>query len=221
MLKINQPVWIQVVSSDEEERQKSLKSRIADLDDHLFAIEMPLDETTGTFRKLEHNEPVTVTFSSEQGITHYFETEVIGKRKDQVPLYLLRMPRPQDISKVQRRSFFRVKANLDVACRKGNLLAFVAKTEDIGGGGISVSCDLDLPIREQDELSCWLLIHFRNGQIEHVPFRAKVLRTKPLEEKDRQLLMMQFTDISEAEQQKVVKFCFERELELRKKTADA
>lgn len=214
-MNINQILYLQVASLDEEESKKEYKTRIADVSDENIAVEIPLDERSGRYKRLEVHDQISAYYVTKDGVKHFFETEVIGHRTDVIRLVILRKPDPESITRVQRRSFLRVPANLEIACKLGEHLQFLAVTEDISGGGMSIICDGHLPLKPNDRLFCWLLVHFRNGGIDHVPFAAEMIRTKPLET-GKQLAMIKFVDIAVAEQQKIVRFCFERQIELRK-----
>ena len=214
-MKINQTLFLQVASISEEESKKQFKTRIADIGSDNIAVEVPLDEKTGRLKRLEIGDQISAHFVTNDGVKNFFETEVLGYQMDVVRLVLLRRPEPEAISRVQRRTFLRVPATLEVACKLGEHLQFLAMTEDVSGGGISIICDGHIPVKSNDTLSCWLLIHYRNGAIEHVPFKAEIIRTKPLET-GKQLVMMRFSDIAGIEQQKVIRYCFERQFEIRK-----
>jgi len=214
-VKINQPLFLQVASLDEEESRREYKTRIADMNNEHLAVEIPLDERTGRLKRLEVRDQISAYFLTPDGVKNYFETEVIGYQTDVIRLVLLRRPEPDSITRVQRRTFLRVPATLEIACKLGEHLQFLALTEDVGGGGISIVCDGHIPLKSNDALACWLLIHYRNGSIEHVPFKSEVVRVKPLET-GKQLAMMKFLEISSPEQQKIIRYCFERQFEIRK-----
>ena len=214
-MKINQTLFLQVASLDEEESKKQYKTRVADVSDENIAVELPLDEKTGRFKRLDVGDQISAHFITGDGVKNFFETEVVGHQTDVVRLVILRRPDPETITRVQRRTFLRVPATLEIACRLGDHLQFLAVTEDVSGGGISIICDGHLPIKANDSLHCWLLIHFRNGAIEHVPFKSEIIRIKPLET-GKQLAMMRFLDIAGVEQQKIIRYCFERQFEMRK-----
>lgn len=214
-MKINQTLFMQVASLDEEESKKQYKTRIADVSAENIAVEVPMDEKTGRLKRLEVGDQISAHFVSGDGVKNFFETEVIGHHTDVVRLVVLRRPDADAVTRVQRRTFLRVPATLEIACRLGEHLQFLAMTEDVSGGGLSIVCDGHIPIKAADVLACWLLLHYRNGAIEHVPFKAEVIRTKPLET-GRQLAMMRFSDIAAVEQQKIIRYCFERQFEIRK-----
>lgn len=213
--KINQILYMQLNSIDEEEAKQEYKSRISDIADTYMTIEVPMNEKSGRLKRLFVGDELSAYFLTEGGMKNYFTTTVLGFREDVVRVVLVRKPDPEAITKIQRRSFLRVPAELEIAVKLTEQVQFVAMTDDVGGGGISLLCEGHLPVMKQDTLSCWLLLPFRNGKVEHVPFKGEVVRVKPLES-GKQQVMMRFSDISDKERQKVIRYCFERQLEIRK-----
>jgi c-di-GMP-binding flagellar brake protein YcgR len=213
--KINQVLHMQINSIDEEEAKQEYKSRISDIADTYIIMEVPINEKSGRLKRMYVGDELSVFFLTDGGVKNYFTTTVLGFREDVVRMVLIKKPEPEAITKVQRRSFLRVPAELEIAVKLTEQVQFVAMTDDVGGGGISLLCDGHLPVKSQDTLACWLLLPFKSGKIDHVPFKGEVVRVKTLET-GRQQIMMRFSDISDRERQKVIRFCFERQLEFRK-----
>ncbi|MNI93593.1 hypothetical protein D3C73_1515730 [compost metagenome] len=65
-----------------------------------------------------------------------------------------------------------------------------------------------------DKLSCWLLLTYRSGSVEHANFEGEIVRMKQLEN-GRSLVMLKFSSISDAERQKIIRYCFERQFDFR------
>lgn len=214
--KINQILYIQVNSIDEEEAKQEFKSRIADVKDDHISMEIPIHVKTGRLKRLYHGDELSVYFITDGGVKNYFNTSVIGFTDDVIRLVLIQKPSLDSITKVQRRNFLRVPAELEIAVNYSDQLKFVALTDDVGGGGISFLCDEYIPLSSGNSVDCWLLVTYKNGQIEHVPFKSEVVRVKPLET-GRQQVMMQFTEITDRDRQKIIRYCFERQLDFRKK----
>ncbi|WEK55666.1 MAG: flagellar brake domain-containing protein [Candidatus Cohnella colombiensis] len=213
--KINQMMYLQAESATGNEEPITLRSRVADLDERNIYIEIPLDEKSRKLYRAKVGEQFQLYFFTNEGVKHLFASDVTGFRKEKVNLVAIRMPKLEDISKDQRRSFLRVEANLEVAVQIGNKLRFVAITEDVGGGGVSFICERKWPIETNAQLSCWLLLHYKNGSIAHAAFVGEVVRVLPVES-DRNLIMMRFQDIVDTDQQKIIRYCFERQLDKRK-----
>lgn len=214
--RVNDYLYLQVASLDEAEAQEEHKARIADVQDDYIAIEVPLNVNTGRLKRLVHGDQISAYFLSQGGVKNFFNTEVAGFREEVIRLVLIRTPDQQSITRVQRRSYLRVPAELEVAVTVHDKLQIVAITDDVGGGGLSFICEGHIPVHVEAHVSGWLLLQFRNGTIDHMQFKAQVVRIKPLDN-GRQLVMCSFSDVADVERQRVIRYCFERQLDFRKK----
>lgn len=212
--KISDLLFISVDSGDQKESSVEYKSRIADMLDDSILIEVPIQENTGQLKRLYTGDELSVYFLSEGGIKNYFNTYVLGFKEEVIRMVRVRRPDPETISKIQRRSFLRVNAELEVAVLKENMTRFVTRTDDVGGGGLSFFCDANYHIQDDESLSGWVLVPYKNGNLEHVPFKGNVVRIKKLEN-GRKIIMVKFESISDMERQKLIRYCFERQFDFR------
>ncbi len=209
--KVNQHLFIQVMSDDNAEENEEYKSRVADVSaDHLF-IEIPINVKTGKLKRMQKGDMLSAYFINEAGVKFYFNTFVAGFREEVIRLIAIRKPDPESVSKIQRRGFLRVSAELEISIKLTEQAQFLGITEDIGGGGLSFLCEGTFPLKANDNVSCWLLIQYKKGSVEHVPFKGELVRVKQLET-GRQLAMLKFSDITDFNRQKVIRYCFERQL---------
>jgi c-di-GMP-binding flagellar brake protein YcgR len=213
---VNQILHLQVNSIDEEEAKIEYKSRIADIGSDAIVMEVPLNEKSGRLKRLYMGDEISAYFVSKDGVKNYFNTSVIGFQEDVIRLVLIKKPELEAITKVQRRTFLRVPAELEIAVKYTDQLQFIAITDDVSGGGISFICDGYIPLASNYTISCWLLVPYKNGAIEHVPFKGETVRVKVLES-GKQLAMVRFVDISDRDRQKLIRFCFERQMDFRKR----
>jgi c-di-GMP-binding flagellar brake protein YcgR len=215
--KVNAILFLQVASLDEAESQEEHKARIADINAEQITMEIPINVKTGRFKRLYSGDQLSIYYLTEGGVKNYFNSEVIGfSEAEAIRLVLIKSPEPEQITKVQRRSFLRVPAELEIAVKLQNKLQITAITDDVGGGGVSFICDGHVPIKDKEIVTCWLLLNFKNGSIDHMPFSAQVVRIKSLET-GKQLIMCSYVEIADHERQKVIRYCFERQLDFRKK----
>ncbi len=215
--KINSTLYIQVASLDESESSQEHKARIADLNSEIITTEIPINVETGKFKRLYTGDQLSAYHLTQDGVKHYFNSEVVGFREEQgIRLVLIKAPEPDQITKVQRRGYLRVPADLEIAIKLQDKLQLTAITEDVGGGGVSFYCDAHVPVKAKDLIDCWLLVHYKNGAIDHVPFTAQVVRIKELEN-GRQHVMCSYVKIASYERQKIIRYCFERQIDFRKK----
>nr|MBC9198675.1 flagellar brake domain-containing protein [Paenibacillus sp. PL91] len=212
--KLNQMLHFQIASSDEEEASIEYKSRIADEQEDGLFIEIPINEKTGRYKRLFLGDELSVYFISSDGIKNYFDSHVVGFLEDGIKLVKIRRPEPDRITKVQRRSFLRVSAELEIAVKMSNHVRFVCETDDVGGGGISLICDSKWQLVPEQVLDCWLLVPFKNGAIEHAFFQGEIVRVVELKSGKKQA-MIKYASINDSERQKIIRYCFEKQLEYR------
>ncbi|CAM4285026.1 MAG: PilZ domain-containing protein [Paenibacillus macerans] len=212
--KVNDLVYIQVASTDKQDTDKECKSRIADVEEESFLIEVPIESGSGRIKKLYIGDELSIYFLTDDGVKNYFNTYVLGFADEVVQLVRIRKPEAETITKIQRRHFLRVVASLEIAVKTKNNLRFVTYTEDVSGGGVSFICDGTYKLVQGDQLFCWLLLSFKNGSIDHVPFEAEVVRTKKLET-GKAMIMIKFVSISDMERQKLIRYCFERQFDFK------
>lgn len=212
--KINEYLYIQVASSDAAEAEIEYRSRIADMEDETFLIEIPMQIDNGRLKKLFIGDELSVYFLTEGGIKNYFNTHVVGFKEEVIRMVRLRKPAAESIFKVQRRSFLRVSADLELAVKDALGGRFLVRTDDLGGGGTSFLSDGKVSLTVGDKLSCWIMLPYRNGGTDHANFEGEVVRIKELEN-GRNLIMMKFAAISDQERQKIIRYCFERQFDFR------
>lgn len=213
-LKVNDILFIQVDTGDENEAKVVYKSRISEITEDSIFMEVPIQEGTGRLKKLYIGDELSTYFLTEGGIKNYFNTYVLGFHEDVIRQVRIRKPDPEEITKIQRRSFLRVQAELEIAVTHKDGRRYLSTTEDVGGGGVSFYAEPDQIINETDVLSCWLLIPYKNGSVEHVPFESEVVRVKELLNGRRQI-MLKFNSIVDMERQKLIRYCFERQFDFR------
>jgi len=213
--KINQTTYLQLMPIQDPESAPTFRSRVADMDDQLIWLEIPLDEKSRRYHRPQTGEQFRMFYFTQDGVKHAFEAKVVGVKKDVVTLFSVRRPSLENITREQRRSFLRVEAQLELAVRVGDKVRFTAITDDVGGGGLSFRTDRKWPLVAGGAISCWLLLTYRNGNLGHAKFEGEIVRVMPVEP-DRHLVMMRFLDIQDAEQQKIIRFCFERQLDKHK-----
>ncbi|MNC28904.1 PilZ domain protein [compost metagenome] len=184
------------------------------MEDEAFLIEIPMQENNGRLKKLFIGDELSVYFLTEGGIKNYFNTHVIGFKEDVIRMVRVRKPAEESIFKIQRRSFFRVNAELELAVKDALGSRFLVRTEDIGGGGTSFLSDAKVQLEVGGKLICWLMFSYRNGSTEHVNFEGEIVRIKTLET-GRNLVMLKFSSITDMERQKIIRYCFERQFDFR------
>ncbi|HEX7057607.1 MAG TPA: flagellar brake domain-containing protein [Bacilli bacterium] len=209
--RINQQLFIQLLSGDRNEMDQEYKSRIADLRENLIYMEVPLNIRTGRLRKLNTGDLLSIYYVDQDGIKYKFTSEVVGFGRNVIPQVIIQQPDPSRIAREQRRRFLRVPAELEISVKIPEQGWLLGLTENISGGGLSAIFDGVVPLEANMRLTSWLHVPFKNGMIEFVQFVGEVLRVNKLET-GRQLVMFKFVEIAPSDEQKIIRFCFERQL---------
>ncbi|MCM3633089.1 MULTISPECIES: flagellar brake protein [Paenibacillus] len=193
------------------------KTRVADENEQVLVIELPINTKNGRMKRLQAGDVLSASFITNTGVKHFFETYVTKVREaaeGELIFYEIARPSEDAMTSVQRRNFFRIDIEVDIAVKNKQGQRFVFKTDDIGGGGVSFMINRNQSFEPGEKLSCWLLLPHRNGTIEHSCFEAEVLREKELET-GRKIIMVKFDEIAEQERQRVIRFLFEKQIQFR------
>lgn len=219
--RIDQLVRINEISPDEQISKQTYKSRVADVQSNVAAIELPIHEENGKTRLLAVGSRIEVAYLADDGSRYHFHTEVIGERKENVRLLLLRMPEKEEVTRTQRRSYLRVETHVEIAIKildNARNYHFLARTSDLSGGGLSFTCPDHYRFKAGDKLHVWMALPHKVGNMSHAFAEAEVTRCRlPDERGAHQWVSVKFVRISQADQSKVVRACYDRQLELHKK----
>lgn len=181
-------------------------SRIIEIKDDVYIIENPV-------RKSElvmflNGSKIKVTYMVENQGMHYFEAEVVDKLRDTPPVIIIR--KVSDIQKNQRRSFFRIDACIDVEIRKvDDIITEKTMSSDISAGGMRLFTHQIFRLGDVAELS------FKLGNI-NVEVEAKTVKVWDTTH-DGVNISLEFLNVTENEQDAIVKFIFEKQRENLKK----
>ncbi|WP_048602336.1 flagellar brake protein [Rubeoparvulum massiliense] len=217
--EINQILFLQPMEENGAKQSENLlhKTRVADCTEDQLLIEMPIAERTGKMKWFPNGTPLIVWYFGHDGSKYIFHTRVIGRRNENIALMVLALPALDTISRVQRRNFVRVPAETEVAFHlvQRSEVECLTHTLDVSGGGFACWCDEKMPIREHDLIDGWLLLPL-HGQVQHAHFTGEVVRIIPPAEKGlKRKISVKITKVSEKDQTFIVRYCFERQLEMR------
>lgn len=219
--RIGQTLHMCLASSADDQNKMTYKTRIADIEGDVIAIELPVNEKTGRTSLFSAGAEYDVWYANEDGSRCDFRTLILGKRTDNISVLLIQMPSKDKVTRTQRRNYLRVNLQAEISVKMEDRLRnyhFLAKTIDLSGGGLSFTCPEEFRLKERDQLRIWLCMPSKTGPIAHAFAVSEVIRCKPPEEPGSyQWVSVKFSQVNEADQAKIVRACYERQLELRKK----
>jgi c-di-GMP-binding flagellar brake protein YcgR len=219
--RVGQMLRIHIVSPVEEISKHSYKTRVADVQGDTAAIEMPIHEETGSTVLLAEGSAIEASYIGEDGSSFHFRTEITGERKDNVRLLLIKLPKRDQITRTQRRKYLRVDTHIEIAVKTLDHVRkyhFLARTTDLSGGGLAFTCSDQFRFKVGDKLRIWMSLPSKSGSVAHAFAEAEVTRCKAPEEAGmNQWISVKFVHISQGDQAKIVRACYDRQLELHKK----
>ncbi|WP_411347348.1 flagellar brake protein [Paenibacillus sp. WLX2291] len=172
----------------------------------------PLLGADGHGKVLEAGQLISGYIILKDDTRYYFDSEIVSHDVAQQQT-VLRRPDEQELTETRSRKYLRVRAQLELAV-KWNNERFTALTMEISAGGLVFVPEAGLQIQRGDALECWLLIQMKNSAIEHVPLEAIVLSTNGASGDGRRC-KIEYTAIASADQQKLIRYCFERQFDFR------
>ncbi|KQL35666.1 flagellar brake protein [Psychrobacillus sp. FJAT-21963] len=196
------------------EKAEKYRCKVVDLDEQFIYVDYPIDTNTNRTAFFIDGAQLRASYVEESKSAFAFQTEVLGKRNGQIPMIKLLYPGDSEIIKIQRRDFVRVTTALDISIQfEDEKYQFV--TDDLSAGGTAVILNREVRFKEGDEISLLIPLAFNNGDIKYVTTTAAVVRI--WERGQQHIASLQFTDTDDLDKQQIVRFCFERQLSLRKR----
>ncbi|MFD1928126.1 flagellar brake protein [Sporosarcina siberiensis] len=203
-----------IIENSLKEEKEKFKSRVVDLAENHVMIDYPTHIQTGKTAFFVDGTQLVITFTDSTKVSYAYRAEVSGRMMKGIPMLKLSYPGDDRVLKIQRREFVRVDTAIDVAVVKdGNKSRFVAV--DISAGGIALNLPSEPPFKENDVLSLYIVLPFVNKDIKYLQIEATVVRV--WERSGRNIASLKFGDVTNEDQQRIVRFCFERQLEMRNK----
>jgi c-di-GMP-binding flagellar brake protein YcgR len=201
-----------VIDKDNTEEGDKYKSKVVDYGEGFLMIDYPTHIGTGRSAFFMDGTQLMITFTTETKSSFAFRTSVSGRLNKGIPMLKLDYPGDENIIKIQRREFVRVDSEIDVAVElEGIYTQFVA--EDISAGGMALNLSANEVIKENDTILMTIVLPFSNKEIKYIKAEAKVVR---IWEKDgKNIASCKFEKIPEIARQYIVRFSFERQLQIR------
>lgn len=219
MLNIGDTIYLDILNEETEEEKKRFKCRLVDRDRQFLFIDYPINEKSNRAGFFHDGTQFRASFIGKDQAVYHFETELLGRKKGNIPMLILLDPGKEKYIRIQRRQYVRVNASIDVAVHpiEDYFRPFVSVTADIGGGGIALVLPTGHQLPIGKKVKCWLALHMQTGEIKYIEAICHVIRVVSDKGSQIERASMQFVDIGNSDQQTLVRYCFERQLFLRRK----
>jgi c-di-GMP-binding flagellar brake protein YcgR len=221
LITIGSTIFLELQEIKEFEKKTiRFRCRLVDRTDSIYVIDYPINEETKKPSFFFDGTEFRASFIAGDDAVYAFDTEIIGRRKGNIPVLLLKDPGKENYIRIQRRNYVRVETAVDVAIHPlvHEFAPFTSVTIDLSGGGCSILIPHDMVLPEKGELNLWLVLHMQSGDIVYVKAYCKIVRVFKPRQDSRLRASLQFLDVDERDQQKIIRYCFERQLALRRKS---
>ncbi|SFA73474.1 c-di-GMP-binding flagellar brake protein YcgR, contains PilZNR and PilZ domains [Lentibacillus halodurans] len=212
-MKIGTALTMEINNSETGEISKYRSSVIEKTAHHLL-IDLPIDDKTNKTVFLPEGTHMKITYIGTDQTVYMFHTEIAARVKENIPALAITFPEKEAISTIQRRQFVRIDTAVDVAVHRAKD-SFTTVTADISGGGISVILPESHPIDISERLDIWIVLQMHSGDFQYIHAIAEVIRVD--DDNGVSKASLKFVSINESEQQLIIRYCFEKQLESRKK----
>ncbi|MDZ5471182.1 flagellar brake domain-containing protein (plasmid) [Bacillus sp. 31A1R] len=215
MLKIGDNIILEIKYSDKFEK---LKCKLVERKGNHLYIDYPINTQTNKTAFLLDGTQLKGSFVTQEGTVYLFETEVLGRLKQNIPMLILSYPGDEHLIKIQRRQYVRVETAIDIAVHSTDqeFPAFTTVTDDISAGGVAFITNNHSKLKAGMKINTWLVLPLQNGEYHYLKFESSIIRIIPLDA-ERNKVSVQFTDINPTDRQLLLRFCFDRQLLLKKK----
>ncbi|KRG09676.1 hypothetical protein ACA30_21720 [Virgibacillus soli] len=211
MIKVGMELILEL---DRENNTETFKAKIADYSENKIYITYPIGSESQRVIFLLKEEELFASFTDkETGNAYLFRTKVLGQVKNKIPLLTLFFPDDDQLMRIQRREFVRVKTGLDASLKIAGKY-FPTVTEDISAGGCSV-VNRHLHIKKGELGEVLLVLPFSSKDYLYLNITCRVVRN--FEKNGVNLVSLQFLNLSNQDQQQLIRYTFEKQLEYRKR----
>lgn len=196
------------------DRIEKLRCKVVEQKEHTIYIDYPINVLTKKTAFLVDGAEFRASFNTEDRQSFVFNTRVRGRKSGNVPMIMLSWPDDTEFIKIQRREYVRVETPVDVALQFGEY-KYQLVAEDISAGGMALLLKGEVAFKDGDDVALTIVLPFSNRAVNYVVTNATIVRV--FEKDDATLATIRLTDTDEVDQQHIVRFCFERQLIMRRK----
>ncbi len=209
VIPLGQKVMIYVEGGNFE---GTYSSYIYDMNENYIYIAMPTNEK-GLKAVVRESGKLSVSFVDRRGARIGFHSTVVSiERRNGNILY--KLEKPSQIVKMELRESFRVEALIECEFfyfKNGKINKARGTIIDISAGGVRLSCDVDLEVRDK----LFLKFTLNNHTLEQI--EAEVVRKGITGDRDIKHYGLQFKNLDKNSENHIIKFCLKRQLEMARK----
>ncbi|MGP4071957.1 flagellar brake protein [Piscibacillus sp. B03] len=218
MFKVGMKLTIETFKDGESEGR--FQCRIVETTEHYLCIDYPVNEQTGRTTLLLDGSEFNVSYIGDDGNVYQFTSEIKGRKKLKIPVLLMLKPSKYELQKIQRREYVRVDVSLDVAIKpkSSDLPPLITRTLDISGGGLAVVDDeKHKGYKPGDVMEATIVLPYNSNHYSYFIADVELIRLIEAKNQEPAKITYQFLKLNEKQRDQIIKYCFEKQLEQRRK----
>ncbi|MFZ3588627.1 flagellar brake protein [Bacillus sp. DJP31] len=216
MINIGDTIILEPKNSVDNEKYRC---KLVEKNGEKLFIDYPINMKTGRTVFLLDGTQLKASFVGKDNTVYLFETEVQGRTKQNIPMIALSCPEEDNVVRIQRRQYVRVDTSVDVALQPINseFSPFVTVTSDISAGGASIILPSNKSLEPETTFTCWIVLPMQSGDYQYITLKSKAIRVIPGRDGERDKMPIEFVDINDTDRQLLIRFSFERQINLKRK----
>ncbi|WP_175991186.1 flagellar brake protein [Bacillus sp. Marseille-Q1617] len=211
MIKAGTTLQLEPVHNDTFE---TYRCRVVESGHDGIYIDYPIHTKTGKTVFLINGTQLKASFIQNEQTVLMFETEVLSRKIAKIPMIHIHYPGEDELVKIQRRQFVRVEANADISLYFDDQY-HPTVTEDISAGGGAVLLKEGMEVKQGARITMIIVLSMQTGECHYLEIAGSLVRV--WERNKKKIASIQFLNLTETQRQLIMRYCFERQLELRKK----
>ncbi|KAA6452785.1 flagellar brake protein [Bacillus swezeyi] len=205
----------------ENENQEDIiaKSKVSSIGENVLRVHYPVDVETGRTVIIPTNTIVTIHFVNKQQGLYKFTSVIQGREvHNYIPILNVYLPEEDQMTKIQRRQFFRVNTTIPVTVRLyGSDSMFKTYTANISAGGAALIIEETQKHKPEEDLNLSISLPNEGHDETVIDVHAQVKRTYLDRRTNKQIMTVEFIRMNEHDKQTLVQYCIKCQLIERRK----
>ncbi|ASB89529.1 PilZ domain-containing protein [Bacillus sonorensis] len=205
----------------ENENQENViaKSKVSSIEENVLKVHYPVDVETGRTVIIPTNTIATIHFVNAQQIPYKFTSVIQGREiYHNIPVLNMYLPEEDQMTKIQRRQFFRVNTTIPVTVRPyGSGSMFKTYTTNISAGGAALIIEETQKHEPEEDLNLSISLPNKGDDEIVIDVHTQVKRTYLDRRTNKQIMTVEFISMNEHDKQTLVHYCIKCQLIEKKK----
>lgn len=217
VMKIGDTVYLETTDNlGSDYKTNQYRARILDFSNSEIHIDLPINVETSKTGFFYIGTQFKGSLYKDNAV-YSFYTTLLTRKKDQVPMLVLSYPGDDELDRSQRRKYVRILISADVAVHAPDhsFKPFTTVSVDLSGGGAAIELPESHSLEEGMGIICWFVFVMQSGEWRYLELPCKVIRLFREKNNGRVKASLMFTDIKEKDRATVIRYCFEKEIEMR------